>query len=56
MALGPVRQEDPVAFFTLRFDLRNPPAAGTSMAERYQGALDIGEWADKLGFRGPPPT
>jgi alkanesulfonate monooxygenase SsuD/methylene tetrahydromethanopterin reductase-like flavin-dependent oxidoreductase (luciferase family) len=39
-----------VAFFTLRFDLRNPPAAGTSMAERYQAALDMAEWADELGF------
>jgi alkanesulfonate monooxygenase SsuD/methylene tetrahydromethanopterin reductase-like flavin-dependent oxidoreductase (luciferase family) len=50
IALGPVRQEDPVAFFTLRFDLRNPPAAGTSMGERYQAALDMAEWADEVGF------
>jgi alkanesulfonate monooxygenase SsuD/methylene tetrahydromethanopterin reductase-like flavin-dependent oxidoreductase (luciferase family) len=50
IALGPARQEDAVAFFTLRFDLRNPPAAGTSMAERYQAALDMAEWADELGF------
>jgi hypothetical protein len=39
-----------VAYFILRFDLRNPPTAGTSMAERYQAALDMAEWADSLGF------
>jgi alkanesulfonate monooxygenase SsuD/methylene tetrahydromethanopterin reductase-like flavin-dependent oxidoreductase (luciferase family) len=39
-----------MAYFVLRFDLRNPPAAGTSMTERYQAALDMAEWADGLGF------
>jgi alkanesulfonate monooxygenase SsuD/methylene tetrahydromethanopterin reductase-like flavin-dependent oxidoreductase (luciferase family) len=39
-----------VAYFVLRFDLRNPPEAGTTMAERYQAALDMAEWADGLGF------
>jgi alkanesulfonate monooxygenase SsuD/methylene tetrahydromethanopterin reductase-like flavin-dependent oxidoreductase (luciferase family) len=39
-----------VAYFVLRFDLRNPPAASTTMAERYQAALDMAEWADKRGF------
>jgi len=39
-----------VTNFILRFDLRNPPAAGTTMAERYQAALDMAEWADSLGF------
>jgi hypothetical protein len=39
-----------MAYFVLRFDLRNPPAACTSMAERYQAALDMAEWADGLGF------
>lgn len=39
-----------MASFVLRFDLRNPPAAGISMAERYQAALDMAEWADGLGF------
>lgn len=34
----------------MRFDLRNPAAAGTSMAERYEAALDMAEWADRLGF------
>src|SRR5262245_32545635 len=35
--------------FALRFDLRNPDFAGTSMADRYAAALDIAEWADRLG-------
>ncbi len=37
-------------FFALRFDLRNPAFAGTTMTERYQAALDMSEWADRLGF------
>jgi alkanesulfonate monooxygenase SsuD/methylene tetrahydromethanopterin reductase-like flavin-dependent oxidoreductase (luciferase family) len=36
-------------FFGLRFDFRNPSFAGTSMAERYSAALDMAEWADRLG-------
>jgi alkanesulfonate monooxygenase SsuD/methylene tetrahydromethanopterin reductase-like flavin-dependent oxidoreductase (luciferase family) len=35
--------------FGLRFDLRNPDFAGTSMADRYAAAVDIAEWADALG-------
>lgn len=35
--------------FSLRFDFRNPPMAGTSMAERYEAALEMVEWADRLG-------
>ena len=35
--------------FGLRFDFRNPPIAGTAMAERYAAALDMAEWADRLG-------
>jgi len=35
--------------FALRFDLRNPDFAGTSMADRYAAAIDIAEWADRLG-------
>jgi alkanesulfonate monooxygenase SsuD/methylene tetrahydromethanopterin reductase-like flavin-dependent oxidoreductase (luciferase family) len=35
--------------FGLRFDFRNPPISGTSMAERYAAALDMAEWADRLG-------
>jgi alkanesulfonate monooxygenase SsuD/methylene tetrahydromethanopterin reductase-like flavin-dependent oxidoreductase (luciferase family) len=36
--------------FGLRFDLRNPEFAGTSMADRYAAAIDMAEWADELGF------
>ncbi|KPI00431.1 luciferase family protein [Actinobacteria bacterium OK074] len=35
--------------FALRFDFRNPPMSGTSMADRYAAALDMAEWADGLG-------
>jgi alkanesulfonate monooxygenase SsuD/methylene tetrahydromethanopterin reductase-like flavin-dependent oxidoreductase (luciferase family) len=35
--------------FGLRFDFRNPDFAGTTMADRYAAALDITEWADRLG-------
>lgn len=36
-------------FFALRFDFRNPDIAGTSMAERYAAAIEMAEWADRLG-------
>lgn len=36
-------------FVSLRFDLRNPAFAGTGMADRYEAAVDMAEWADKLG-------
>src|SRR3954447_21532757 len=35
--------------FSLRFDFRNPDIARTSMADRYAAALDMAEWADRLG-------
>ena len=35
--------------FGLRFDLRNPPLAGTTPADRYEAALDMAAWADRLG-------
>ena len=35
--------------FGLRFDFRNPPFAGTTPAERYEAALEMAEWADRLG-------
>jgi alkanesulfonate monooxygenase SsuD/methylene tetrahydromethanopterin reductase-like flavin-dependent oxidoreductase (luciferase family) len=35
--------------FGLRFDFRNPAFAGTTTADRYDAALDIAEWADRLG-------
>ena len=36
-------------FFGLRFDFRDPGMAGTSMADRYEAALEMAEWADRLG-------
>jgi alkanesulfonate monooxygenase SsuD/methylene tetrahydromethanopterin reductase-like flavin-dependent oxidoreductase (luciferase family) len=39
-----------MSFFGMRFDLRNPPIAGTTMTERYRAAIDMTEWADRLGF------
>jgi alkanesulfonate monooxygenase SsuD/methylene tetrahydromethanopterin reductase-like flavin-dependent oxidoreductase (luciferase family) len=38
-----------MAMFGLRFDFRNPSFAGTTMAARYRAALDMAEWADRLG-------
>jgi alkanesulfonate monooxygenase SsuD/methylene tetrahydromethanopterin reductase-like flavin-dependent oxidoreductase (luciferase family) len=35
--------------FALRFDLRNPDFAGTALADRYDAALEMAEWADGLG-------
>ena len=35
--------------FGLRFDFRNPELGGTTMADRYSAALDMAEWADRLG-------
>ena len=35
--------------FGLRFDLRNPTMAATSTADRYTAALEMAEWADRLG-------
>ena len=46
-----------MALFGLRFDLRNPTIAGTSMTERYRAAIDMTEWAvvpsQGLVFAGP---
>lgn len=39
-----------MAFFGMRFDLRNPPFAETGTADRYAEALDMAEWADRHGF------
>jgi alkanesulfonate monooxygenase SsuD/methylene tetrahydromethanopterin reductase-like flavin-dependent oxidoreductase (luciferase family) len=36
-------------FFGMRFDFRNPDFAGTALADRYAAALDMAEWADRLG-------
>ncbi len=35
--------------FGLRFDFRNPEFAGMPMADRYAAALEMAEWADRLG-------
>jgi alkanesulfonate monooxygenase SsuD/methylene tetrahydromethanopterin reductase-like flavin-dependent oxidoreductase (luciferase family) len=35
--------------FGLRFDFRNPAFAGTPMADRYEAALEMAEWADRTG-------
>jgi alkanesulfonate monooxygenase SsuD/methylene tetrahydromethanopterin reductase-like flavin-dependent oxidoreductase (luciferase family) len=34
----------------IRFDFRNPPIGGTTMAERYACALEQCAWAEDLGF------
>lgn len=39
-----------MAFFGIRFDLRNPAFAGVEGADRYAAALDMAEWADQRGF------
>jgi alkanesulfonate monooxygenase SsuD/methylene tetrahydromethanopterin reductase-like flavin-dependent oxidoreductase (luciferase family) len=39
-----------MSLFGLRFDLRNPAFAGTTMSERYRAAIEMSEWADALGF------
>src|SRR3954452_16689615 len=33
----------------LRFDLRNPAFSGVAMADRYEAALAMSEWADQRG-------
>jgi alkanesulfonate monooxygenase SsuD/methylene tetrahydromethanopterin reductase-like flavin-dependent oxidoreductase (luciferase family) len=35
--------------FAMRFDFRNPAFAGTTMAERYTAAIEMAQWADRLG-------
>ncbi|MFP5255249.1 MAG: LLM class flavin-dependent oxidoreductase [Acidimicrobiia bacterium] len=39
-----------MAFFGIRFDLRDPGGSGATRAERYAAALDMAEWADAAGF------
>src|SRR5689334_17954628 len=39
-----------MALCTLRFDFRNPDFSGVTMAERFQAALEMTEWAEGLGF------
>lgn len=40
-----------MARFELRYDLRNPAVAGTSVADRYAAALDQIAWGEQHGFR-----
>lgn len=37
-------------YLSLRFDFRNPAFAGTSMADRYDAAIEMAAWADALGI------
>lgn len=39
-----------MATFAMRFDFRNPPISGTTMAERYRAGLEMCEFADRHGF------
>jgi alkanesulfonate monooxygenase SsuD/methylene tetrahydromethanopterin reductase-like flavin-dependent oxidoreductase (luciferase family) len=39
-----------MALYGIRFDFRNPAFAETTMAERYRAALDMTDWAERLGF------
>ena len=39
-----------MALFGLRFDLRNPEFAGTSMTERVAACLDMTQWAEEHGL------
>ncbi|MEX2292621.1 MAG: LLM class flavin-dependent oxidoreductase [Acidimicrobiales bacterium] len=39
-----------MAFFGIRFDLRNPSFAGVEAVDRYAAALDMAAWADERGF------
>ncbi|MCU1366609.1 MAG: luciferase family protein [Ilumatobacteraceae bacterium] len=36
-------------YFAMRFDMRNPTLAGTTMADRYTAAIEMAAWADRLG-------
>ncbi len=38
-----------MAIVGMRFDLRNPAFAAVSMADRYEAALEMSAWADRLG-------
>ena len=45
-----------MAVCTLRFDFRNPAFAQTTMADRYQAALEMTEWAERRGVLRPGGT
>ena len=39
-----------MAYFAIRFDLRDPGTSGVARADRYAAALDMAAWADRTGF------
>jgi alkanesulfonate monooxygenase SsuD/methylene tetrahydromethanopterin reductase-like flavin-dependent oxidoreductase (luciferase family) len=39
-----------MAYFGIRFDLRDPGFSGVPLADRYAAALDMAAWADRIGF------
>jgi alkanesulfonate monooxygenase SsuD/methylene tetrahydromethanopterin reductase-like flavin-dependent oxidoreductase (luciferase family) len=39
-----------MAYFGIRFDLRDPGFSEVPRADRYAAALDMAEWADRVGF------
>lgn len=39
-----------MAYFGIRFDLRDPGISGVPLADRYAAALAMAEWADRIGF------
>ena len=39
-----------MAYFGIRFDLRDPGFSGVPLADRYAAALDMAAWADRTGF------
>jgi len=39
-----------MAYFGIRFDLRDPGFSGVPLAERYAAALEMAAWADRVGF------
>jgi alkanesulfonate monooxygenase SsuD/methylene tetrahydromethanopterin reductase-like flavin-dependent oxidoreductase (luciferase family) len=39
-----------MAYFGIRFDLRDPGFSGVPLVDRYAAALDMAAWADRTGF------
>ena len=39
-----------MAYFGIRFDLRDPGTSGVPLGERYAAALEMAAWADRTGF------
>ena len=49
VALRELNRESRLMMFVKRFDLRNPPMAQVSMADRYAAVLDMAVWAERNG-------